>query len=184
MVRFDAEDCFFLGDEPFVHHLNRDAYGRQSGALAIAGLQHVKLAVLNGELEILHVFVVLFQPRCDFPQLVVDIGHDFLQFEDRHWSAHARDDVLALRVHQEFAVKLFRAGCRIAREAHARSAGVAEVAVDHCLHVDRGAEHVVDIIDAAIVLGAIVLPGAEHGIARHHQLFARVLRESRAWRAS
>ena len=148
-----------------------------SGALAVAGLQHVELAVLDGELEVLHVAIVLFQARGDLAQLVVDVGHDFLEFEDVDRSANAGDHVFALRVHQELAVKLFRAGGGIAREADAGAAGVAQIAEHHGLHVDRGAEHVVNVVDAAIVLGAIVLPGAEHGIARHDQLLVRVLRE-------
>ena len=91
--------------------------------------------------------------------------------------ADAGDHVLALRVHQELAVELLRAGRGVAGEAHARAAGLAQVAEDHGLHVDGGAQHVVDVVDAAIGLGAIVLPGAEHGVARHHQLLVRVLRK-------
>ena len=45
------------------------------------------------------------------------------------------------------------------------------------LHVDRGSQHVVDIIDTAIVLGSVVLPGAENGVARHDELIMRILRE-------
>ena len=52
-----------------------------------------------------------------------------------------------------------------------------EIAEDHGLHVDRGAQHVVDVVDAAIGLGAIVQPGTEHGVTRHHQLLVRVLRK-------
>ena len=68
-------------------------------------------------------------------------------------------------------------GRRIAGESDAGAAGVAEVAEHHRLHVDGGAEHVVDVVDAAIVLGAIVLPGAENGVARHDQLFVGILRK-------
>ncbi len=49
--------------------------------------------------------------------------------------------------------------------------------IHHRLHVDRCTEHVVDVVDAAIVLGTIILPRAEHGIAGHHELFAWILRE-------
>ena len=100
-----------------------------------------------------------------------------MQFENWNRSAHAGDDVFALRVHQKLAVKLFGAVGGIAREAHARAAGVAEIAVHHRLHVDGRAQHVVDVVDAAIVLGAVVLPGAEHGVSRHHELLVRILRE-------
>ena len=177
LVGLDAEDGFFLRDQPFLHHLDGDANRGATGALAVARLQHVQAAVLDGELEVLHVAIVFFQPRGDFAQLVVDVGLDLLQFGDVYRGANAGDHVFALRVHQELAVELLHAGRGIAGEAHAGAAGLAQVAEDHGLHVDGGAQHVVNVVDAAIGLGAIVEPGAEHGIARHHQLLVRVLRK-------
>ena len=58
------------------------------------------------------------------------------------------------------------AGGGIAREAYAGAGVLAEVAEDHGLHVDGCAQPVVDVVDAAIGLGALVLPAPEHGIAR------------------
>ena len=92
-------------------------------------------------------------------------------------SAHAGDHILALGVEQELAVELLGAGGGIAGESNAGAGGVSHVAEDHGLHVDGGAEHVVDVVHAAIVLGAIVLPGAENRVARHHELIVSVLRE-------
>ena len=46
---------------PLVHHVHRDLDGGLAGALAVAGLQHVELAFLDGELEVLHVAIVLLQ---------------------------------------------------------------------------------------------------------------------------
>ncbi len=140
-----------LRDQPFFHHLDGNANRGAAGALAVARLQHVQAAVLDGELEVLHVAIVLFQTRGDFAQLVVDVGLDLLELGDVHRRANAGDHVFALRVHQELAVKLFHAGRGIAREADAGAAGLAQVAEDHGLHVDRGAQHVVDVVDAAIV---------------------------------
>jgi hypothetical protein len=53
--------------------------------------------------------------------------------------ADAGDDILALRVDQEFAVKALLAGGGIARERHARGRRIAHVAEHHRLHVDGGA---------------------------------------------
>src|SRR6185312_16343068 len=161
LIGLDAEDHLFLGDQALFHHLNADADCSAASTLAVAGLQHVQLAVLDGELEILHVAVVLFQARSDVAELVVHMRHDFVQFRDVHRSADAGDNVLALRVHQKLAVKFFFAGGGIACEAYAGAAGVAEVSVNHGLHVDGSAEHVVNVVDSAVVLGAVVLPGAE-----------------------
>ena len=73
LVGLDAEDRFFLGDQSFFDHLDGDANGGAPGTLAVARLQHVQAAVLDGELEVLHVAIVLFQARGDFAQLVVDL---------------------------------------------------------------------------------------------------------------
>jgi len=75
-----------------------------------------------------------------------------------HWSANSGHHVFALSVHQKLTVKFLGAGRGITREAHARTAGVAQVAKDHGLHVDGSSEHVVNIVDTTIVLGAFVLP--------------------------
>ena len=50
-----------LGDEPFLHHVDGEADGGKPGALAVARLQHPELLLLHGELDVLHVAVVLLQ---------------------------------------------------------------------------------------------------------------------------
>ncbi len=177
LVGFDAEDRFFLRDEPLAHHVDGDAHGGQAGAFAVARLQHVELAILNGELEVLHVAIVFFHLARDVAQMLVDLGHGALKLADGQRRAHARDHVFALRVHQILAEEDMLAGGRIAREADAGAGVFAEIAEDHGLHVDRGAEPVVDVIDAAIGLGAIIVPTAENGIARLHKLVKRALRK-------
>ena len=54
----DASDRLLAGDQAFVGELDRDLERRFGGALARAGLQHPELALLDGELEILHVAIV------------------------------------------------------------------------------------------------------------------------------
>ena len=103
--------------------------------------------------------------------------HHFFEFENWNRRANTGDNILALRIHQKLAVKFFVANRRITREAHAGAAGVSQIAKNHRLHIHRGSEHFIDVVDAAIVLGAVILPGAKHSIASHHQLFVRILRE-------
>src|SRR6478752_5297287 len=45
----------FLGDQFLVDHLDGDAHAGEPGALAVAALEHVERAVLDGELDVLHV---------------------------------------------------------------------------------------------------------------------------------
>ena len=177
LVGLDAEDGFFLGDEAFANHVDGDADSGQAGALAVAGLQHVELAILDGELEVLHVAIVLFHLPGDGAQMVVDLGHGAFKFADGERRADAGDDVFALRVHQVLAEEDVLAGGGIAREADAGAGVLAQVAEDHGLHVDRCAQPVVDVVDAAIGLGAIVLPAPEDGVAGLDQLIERALRE-------
>ena len=119
LVRLDAHDRFFLGDEAFADHVDGDADGSEAGALAIAGLQHVELAVLDGELEVLHVAIVLFELPGDGAELLVGLGHGLLKLADVQRSADAGDDVFALRVHQVLAEEDLLAGGGIAGEADA-----------------------------------------------------------------
>ena len=100
-----------------------------------------------------------------------------LELADRERGADAGDDVFALRVHQVLAEEYLLAGGGIAREADAGAGVFAEVAEDHGLDVDGGAQPVVDVVDAAIGLGAVVVPAPEDGVARLHELLERVLRK-------
>ncbi len=50
-----------------------DLQGGSRGTLAVTGLEHIELAVLNGELHILHIPVVIFQAACDRGELLVDL---------------------------------------------------------------------------------------------------------------
>ena len=83
-----------------------------AGPLAGAGLQHEELAALDGELDVLHVVVVLLERVLDLQQLLVDrlvpLGH----FVDGQRRADAGHHVFALGVDQELAVELVLAGRR------------------------------------------------------------------------
>src|SRR6185437_14503368 len=177
LIGIDAENRLFRLDESFIHHVNSDADSRQPGTLAVAGLQHVKAAFLNGELKILNVAIVLLQARGDVTKLVVNFGHLLVQFADVDGRANTRHHVFTLRVHQELAIKFLDSGCRVASEADARSTGLSKIAEHHSLHVHRSAKLVRDVVDAAIDLGAIVIPGAENRVAGHGKLFQRLLWE-------
>ena len=177
LVGLDAVNGFFLRDELFLDHVDGHANGGQAGALAVAGLQHIELAILDGELEVLHIAIVLFHLAGDVAQLLVAVGHHALEFADGQRRADAGDHIFALRVHQVLAEEDLLAGGGIAREADAGAGGFAQVAEDHGLHVDRCAQPVIDAIDAAIGLGALVHPTAEDGIAGSDQLLLGILRK-------
>ena len=128
-----------MSNHAFVGHLDGDADRGSAGALAVARLQHVEFAVLDGELEILHVAIMLFKTAGDLFELLVGVGHDRFQIRDRLRRANAGHHVLALRVDQELAPEYFFAGGGIAREADARAGIIAHIAEHHGLDVRGGA---------------------------------------------
>ena len=60
----DARHGRLLVDQPLVEHVHRHVQGGGAGPLAVAALEHVELAFLDRELDVLHVVVVLFQLAC------------------------------------------------------------------------------------------------------------------------
>ena len=108
---------------------------------------------------------------------LVRLRHHGLELGNRPRRADARHHVFALRVHEELAEELLRAGRRVAREAHTGRRPVAHVAEHHQLNVDGRADVVGDLVDAAVGDRALVVPGTEHGVAGPLELRQRILRE-------
>ena len=187
--RVDAGDRLLARDQALARHLDGDADRRLGGALARARLQHPQFAALDGEFEVLHVAVVLFQAIADADEGGERIRHQLLQrrlvgagvdaggLGDVLRRADARDDVFALGVDQEFAVKQLLPGRRVAGEGDARGGGVAHVAEHHGLHVDGGAPALGNVVQPPVGDGARVHPARKHRADRPPQLLVRLLRK-------
>ena len=176
-LRVDHGDGFLLGDHALIDQIAGDLHRGGSGTLAVTGLEHVELLIFNGELHVLHIAVVVLELCADVHELLVCLGHDLGQLVDGLRSTDAGDDILALCVHQKFAEQLLFAGSGVTGERNARAGGIAGVAKDHGLDVDSSAPVGGDIVHAAVVDGAGVVPGAEDRLDGAHQLDLRVLRE-------
>src|SRR3974390_1193910 len=186
--RIDAQDRFFLRDEFFGGKFDRDAQRGFRRALAVARLQHPQLALLDGELEVLHVAVVPLELLVDARELGIGLRHrlfhrrlvgpgfDARRLADLLRRADTGYDVLALRIDQEFAVELLLARRWIAREGDAGRRRFAHVAEHHRLHVDRGAPAFRDVVQFAVSDRALVHPRTEHGAYRAPQLRTWILR--------
>ena len=128
---FDAGDGGLLVNQPLAHHVHRCFQCRIGRALAGTGLQHEQLAFLDGELHVLHIAVMLFQPLADGAQFLERPGHGFFHaglaatlafthdHADRLWGADARHHVFALGIDEEFAIEQLFTGGGIAGEGDA-----------------------------------------------------------------
>ena len=179
-LRVDLHERFLLGDHALVDEVARDLDRRGSRALAVTGLEHVEVLVLDRELHVLHVAVMRFEGMADALELLVHFGHDLFHLVDGHRGAHAGNDVLALCVHEELAHQFLFARGGVTRERDARTGGVAHVAERHHLHIDGSAPAVRNVVLHAVVVRAGIVPGAEHRFDRAEELFLRVGREVRA----
>ena len=175
LLRLDALHGGGLVDHTLAHQVDGDLHGRGRAALARARLQHVELAGLDGEFEVLHLAVVLLQPRCVFLEFGKGLGHGCLERGDCLRGAHAGHHILALGVEEVLAKELPLAGVGIAREGHARARGLAHVAEHHRLDVDRRAPVIGKSIDPAVVHGAASEPRVEHRADRMIELLVRVV---------
>ncbi len=175
--RVDARDRFFPRDQPLVDHRDRRLECGRGRTLRRARLQEIQTVVLDGELDVLDVAVVTLEAVHRLDQLRERIGQGRAHRLDRLRGADAGDDVLALGVSEELAVRAALTGRRVARERNARPRTVALVAEDHLHDVHGGAEVVGDVVGAAVHLGARRVPRREHGGDRPRELYVRVLRE-------
>ena len=172
-----AQHCLFLGDHALIHQVNGDLQGGGSGALAVTGLQHIQLAVLNGELHILHIAVMLLQTGGNVHKLLINLRHLLRQLADGGRSTDTGYYILALGVDEVLAEQRLLTGGGVAGKGYAGAAGVAAVAECHGLNIDGGAPVVGDLVHAAINIGAGVIPAAEYGLDSLDKLNLGVLGE-------
>ncbi len=190
--RRHAHERLVEADQPLRVHLDGHAHGRRAVALARAGLEHPEHALLDRELDVLHVAVVLLQPGADGIELPVGLGVGLLEAlevlvarglrrdVDRRRRPDAGDDILALGVLEPLAVEELLARRRIAREGHAGRRIGAHVAEHHRLHVDGRAPVIGQALDAAVRDGALAHPGLEHGADAAPELGGGVIGKLRA----
>ena len=181
LLGLHAQDSLLLGDHALVHQVTCDLQSSLSGTLAVTGLQHVQVAVLNGELHILHIAEVVLQTGSDLNELVVDLRHLLVQVADGRRSADTSNDVLALCIDEVLAHQLLSAGGGVTGECNAGAGTVAGVAECHLLHVDSGAPLVGDLVHLTVDVCTGVIPAAEHGLDSLDQLITGILREGTAF---
>ena len=158
MAGFDAHHGFLFRDQAFVGQIHGHCDGCGRCPFPVACLQQVQFAFFDRELDVLHIGVVVLQFFGDDLEFAVDGRHHLLQGVDVQWRADTGHDILALRIHQEFAEQFFRAGRRIAREGHTGTRIVAAVAEHHALDGDGCAEVMRNVVDIAVQDSPFIVP--------------------------
>ena len=177
LVGRDAQDGLLRRDHPLGDHLRRDADRGRRSALAGARLQEVERAALHRELDVLHVAVVPLEAVLRGEQLLVCTREPVGHLVDAERCPDAGDDVLALRVDEELTVELPFARARVARERHAGTGVVPQVAEHHADDVHAGAKVVGDARVPTVIHRFLERPRLPDGLDRAPELFHRVHRE-------
>ena len=103
LLGLDASNGGLAVDLALVDHVHGNAYGGGRTALARARLQHEEAAVLDRELEILHLGVVGLEGMRIRLELAVDFGQRLPQRADLFRRTNAGHHVFALGIEQVFA---------------------------------------------------------------------------------
>ena len=117
-----------LIDHALVHKVTGDLQCGSGSALAVAGLEHIQLAVLHGKLHILHIPVVILQRVADLYELGIGLRELLGHLVDGHGGTDTGHHVLALGVGQELAHELLLAGGGVTGKGYAGAAVIAHVA--------------------------------------------------------
>ena len=173
----DHQNGLFLGSHALVNEVAGDLESSLSCTLAVTGLEHIELAVLDGELHVLHISVVIFKDLANLVELSEGLGELLLHLGDVHGGTNAGNDVFALGVGKELAEEALVAGGGVAGERNAGTAVIAHVAERHRLDVNGCAPAVGDIVVTSVDVGSGVVPGTENGLDSAHELFLGIGRE-------
>ena len=151
--------------------------GSLCSSLTISGLKEEQLALLDGELHILHITVVILKLHGKLHELLVALGKILLQLCDGAGSTNACNDVLTLCIDEVLTIDALLTGGRITCECNAGTGGIAHVAEYHGLYVYGCAPVSGDVVHTAINDGTRVVPGTEYGLNSLHELNHGILRE-------
>ncbi len=105
LCRLHSQHGLALVDHPLLLHLDRHAERGRGGALPDPGLEDEEATLLDRELDVAHVAVVRLERVHDVEELHVALGEVVRHRVERLGGADAGDDVLALSVREEVAVR-------------------------------------------------------------------------------
>ena len=143
-------------------HFNGPANTGDTNTLGVTSLQHVQLALLDREFDVLRILVVLLKHRHRFQQLLA--GSDqtcirlFGQIVQVLRSSDTGNNVFTLSVNKVFAHWLGFASRTVASKGNASSTVVAHVSKHHRLDVNRCSDQAGDLVQDTVLDRTLSLP--------------------------
>ena len=168
---------FPFTDQPLVHHIDRHFDGRGSRAFASPRLQQKQFLVFNSELQVLHVFVMVFQFLVNLYQGLIRLRHILLQLFDRVRRPDSRNDILPLGIDHIFPIEFLFPRRRVPGKRNTGRGSISHIAKHHGLNRDRRTPFVRDAIQPSVCSRPFRIPGIEYRLNRHAQLLYRVFRK-------
>ena len=187
--RLNAHQGFIFCNLSRLGHIHCNLQRGARRALTRTGLQHPELALLDGKFNVLHIAVVTFELDESIGELCVNFWQSFFHrqgclahilagnFGERLRRTDTRHHIFALGVDEELPVISILACAGVAGKGHACCRGIAHIAKDHSLNIQRCAPRGRNIIEAAIDNRALIHPAAKDRVNRALKLLARVLRK-------
>ena len=115
---------------------------------------------------------MVFEFLCNGCKFFVNAGTDVVELFDALRSTDTCNNVFALCVDKEFAEEFVFAGCGVTGKCNAGTGKVAAVTEYHGLYVYCSTPGIRDIVHAAVIVCAGVIPGTEYGFNGTDKLFA------------
>ena len=176
-LSLDTAYSLLGSDLALINKVTCDLDGSLCSPLTISGLKEEQLALLDGELHILHITIVLLKLHGKLHELLVALRKILLKLCDGAGSTNACNDVLTLCIDEVLTIDALLTGGRITCKCNAGTGGIAHVSEYHGLYVYGCAPVSGDIVHTAINDGTRVVPGTEYGLNSLHELNHGILRE-------
>ncbi len=176
-LRLNTKHSLLRCNLALIYQIAGNLNGCGSRSLSVSCLQEVQLALLDGELHILHITVVILQAACNLHKLLEALRKVLLKLGDGLRCTDTCHNVLTLGIDQILAEDTLLARSRISGKCNAGSGGVAHISEHHSLYVDSGSPVAGNVIHTAVYNGTLVVPGTEHGLYSLHKLYLGILGE-------
>ena len=175
----DHKNSFLLGLVTFVNEVASDLQSSLSGSLTVTALEHEELAVLNGELHVLHIVIVVLEDIANLDEISISFGELLCHLSNRHRSTNACNNVLALCVSEELTHELLLTCSRISCEGNACTGVVVQVTEYHGHYVNCSTPGIRDIVVTTVNICTGVVPRTEYSLDSELELLNRIRGEVR-----